>query len=99
MEQLWRNPTNWYINFEQFNNEGKKELFPKLKKFFDEKIGELTIIEMYKIQYKVNNDWRSKPLKPDVWNKLMENFTLKNFIFDMDNKPPEYFYVITKVFI
>ena len=27
-----------------------------------------------------------------LWNKLMENFTLKNFIFDMDNKPPEYFY-------
>ena len=57
MEQLWRNPTNWYINFEQFNNEGKKALFPELKKFFDEEIGKLSIINMYKIQYKVNTEW------------------------------------------
>ena len=92
MKELNRTPTNWYIDFEQFSNEGKKLLFPELKSFFEEEIASLPIIDMYKIQFKVNNEWRTKPLKPEVWNKLMENFTLNNFIFDMDEKPPEYFY-------
>lgn len=60
MEQLQRNPTNWYINFEQFNIEGKKALYPKFKKFFDEEIG------------KFNNEWCSKLLKPKLFNKLIE---------------------------
>ena len=92
MEQLWRNPLNWYTNLKQFNNDDKKTLFPKLKKFFDEEIGKLSIINIYWIQYKVSNKLHSMPLKPEVWNKLMENFRLKNFILDMDNKPPEIFY-------
>ena len=92
MENLERTPTNWEIDFERLNNNGKKKLFPLLLNFFNENIATLPIIEKYKIQYKVNGIWYSKQLNPENYNKLMNNFTEENFIFNIDQKPPEYFY-------
>ena len=92
MEQLERNPHRWTINFEELNNKGRKQLFPRLKEFFEELMENTPIIEMYKIQFKVNGEWKSKPLTPKVMNKLMENLTEQNFIFDLEDIIPDYFY-------
>ena len=92
MENLERTPTNWEIDFERLNNNGKKKLFPLLLNFFNENIATLPIIEKYKIQYKVNGIWYTKQLNPENYNRLMNNFTEENFIFNIDQKPPEYFY-------
>ena len=92
MENLERTPTNWEIDFERLNNYGRKKIFPLLLNFFNENIATLPIIEKYKIQYKVNGIWYTKQLNPENYNKLMNNFTEENFIFNIDQKPPEYFY-------
>ena len=92
MENLERTPTNWEIDFERLNNYGKKQLFPLLLNFFNENIASLPIIEKYKIQYKIDGTWYSRQLNPENYNKLMNNFTEENFIFNIDQKPPEYFY-------
>lgn len=92
MERLERTPTNWYLNFEELNNYGKKKIFPQLLEFFHEHIDTLPIIEKYKLQYKVNGAWHTLTFTPENYKKLMDNFTEENFIFDIDQKPPEYFY-------
>ena len=92
MERLELSPYNWEINFESLNNEGRRLLFPRLKEFFEDTIAKLPIIQMYKIQFNVNGTWKSLPLKPETFNKLMENFTEENFVFDLESKAPEFFY-------
>lgn len=47
---------------------------------------------MYKIKFKVGGRWITKPLTPEIFNKLMNNFTEENFVFDIDSTAPEYFY-------
>ena len=92
MNRLESNPTKWEIDFESLTNKGKKALFPKLKKFFEKFIDTLVIIKVYKIYYKVNGEWKAKELTPEVYRNLMKNFNEENFLFNIDDKPHEYFY-------
>ncbi len=92
MERLERTPTNWYLNFEELNNYGKEQIFPKLLEFFHEHIDTLPIIEKYKLKYEVNGEWKTLTFTPENYKKLMDNFTKQNFILDIDETPPEYFY-------
>ena len=92
MERLETSPFDWEINFEQLTNGGKRLLFPKLKQFMQNLKERITIIEQYKISFKVDGEWHSKGLKPELFRKLMDNLTLENLIFDIDERPPEYFY-------
>ena len=92
MENLERTPTDWELDFEQLNDYGKKQIFPQLLEFFRENIDSLPIIEKYKLQYKIDGVWHTKQLSAENYKKLMDNFTEENFIFDIDQKPPEYFY-------
>ena len=50
------------------------------------------IIKQYKLSYKVNGCWHSQPLTPEVMKKLYDDLAEANFIFDIDEKPPEYYY-------
>ena len=92
MEKLTSDPHNWTINFEELNDNGRMLLFPQLKNFFETFIAELPITGKYKVIFKVNGNYYSKPLSSAVFNKLMQNLTDKNFIFNIDDHPPEYFY-------
>ena len=92
MEQLETSPTDWTIDFEQLNQLGRELMFPLLKQFFAEHIDSLPITSKYMIRYNVNGVWRSFPFKSENYNKLMNKFNEQSFIFDMDTKPPEYFY-------
>ena len=92
MKPLNTSPTNWCIKFDGLNDECKRMLFPLLKSFWKENIETLSAKDKYKIGYKVNGQWHYRQLTPEVYNKLMENFDEKHFIFDLDDIPPEYFY-------
>ena len=92
MENLETNPTHWILSFEELTNEGRHLLFPQLKKFFEDFIDSLPITQHYNFVFNVNGQWIKKPLSPELYNQLMENFTEENLIFNLDQKPPEYFY-------
>ncbi len=91
MANLERTPSDWQIDFDLLTDEGKHLIFPLLKDFFQKTFADIKISE-YKIQYNVGGEWHSKPLTPENIDKLMNNFTEENFIFDMQRKPAEYFY-------
>lgn len=91
MEQLNTKPEKWSINFDELTNADKKLMFPMLKQFFEEKIDKLEL-NKYKISYRVGKEWHTKFLSPEVFRKIMKNFTEENFIFDIEEIPPDYFY-------
>ena len=92
MQRLKHSPTNWIINFDLLTEDGRRLLFPFLRDFLLNEIGQLIITDDYRIRYRVNNEWRTKALTPEVFNGLMESFTEEDFIFNLDSTPPEYFY-------
>ena len=92
MKKLDDSPHNWYINFEELNNNGRLLLLPRLKKFFETIIAELPITGKFKVVFKVNGNYYTKPLSPSVFKKLMDNLIEQHFIFNIDEQPPEYFY-------
>lgn len=92
MESLESTPNKWLLSFEELNNEGRHLLFPRLKQFFKDFIDPLPATEQYKFAFNVNGQWYSKPFTPELYNQLMENFHEENLIFNLDDRPPEYFY-------
>ena len=49
-------------------------------------------MDKYRIRYRVGNEWKTKALKPEVFNDLMNSFDEEDFLLDIDSTPPEYFY-------
>ena len=91
-EDLEKTPTEWYINFDVLNDYGKKLLFPILEDALDNKIAKLAMKNQYKFRFSVDGEWHTKPLTPELFSKLRENFKLQNFIFNMRSKPSSYHY-------
>ncbi len=92
MTNLYKNPDNWEINFEQLNNQGRTLLCPKLAKFFDDVVSHHEMNRQYLISYCVNRQWHTMPLIPENYNQLRQNLTRSNFIFSIDKTPAEFFY-------
>ena len=92
MQRLKHSPTNWLIDFDLLTEDGRRQFFPLLRDFLLNEIGQLIITDDYRIRYRVNNEWRTTALTPEVFDDLMESFTQEDFIFDFDSTPPEYFY-------
>ena len=92
MDYLYDEKYDWTIDFEQLFNNGKHLLLPRLKEFLKYLMDNTPIINKYKVSWKVNGEWHSKPLTPEVMNKLYNDLTEENFIFEIDETPPEYHY-------
>ena len=60
----------WLIDFEQYNNYGRKKLFPILKKWFNEVIRNISMGEKFKFSFKVKGLWRTLPFNQQLYNKL-----------------------------
>ena len=84
--------TDWEINFEPLTDYGKHLLCDYLKNFLKEKILTLDFNGKYKISFSVNGEWHSVPLNGQTFDELYNSLSEENFIFDMNKKPPEYFY-------
>ena len=66
MTELRENPHKWEIDFERLFHEGRLLLLPQLQAFFRELMDNTPIIEKYKLVYKVDGQWHSKALKPEI---------------------------------
>lgn len=93
MTELYKNPDNWEINFEQLNNQGRTLLCPKLAKFFDDVVSHHEMNRQYLISYCVHRQWHTMPLIPENYNQLRQNLTRSNFIFSIDKTPAEFFMI------
>ena len=92
IDHLLRHKTNWRIDFTKLTNVGRELIFEPLKNFFKKHILTLPIIRKYKLQFKVNGQWHTKPLDEESLNQLMRNLEEKHLLFNLDTTPAEYFY-------
>ena len=81
-EKLFNTDTKeWLIDFEQYNDYGRKKLFPILKKWFDEVISKISMGEKFKFSFKVGEQWRALPFNQELFNKLSDS--LKDGMFNI----------------
>lgn len=92
LRKLYKSPTNWQIDFDILSEHGRERIFDPLKDFFENVLSLHAASNEYKISFAVGTEWHSLPFTPQIYNKLMENFTEQNFLFHMDERPAEYFY-------
>ena len=86
------NPENWKLDLTKYNDLSRKEILNKLVDYMETVMGEMAITNRYKFTFRVNGQWYSKPLTPELWHTLLEKLKNGSLIYDIDNKPPEYFY-------
>ena len=80
---------NWEINFEDFDNNGRKQLFPILNKWLHTKIDVLPLTDHYKFSFKVGDKWHTRPFNQDVYEKLKSTFTEGSLLYEMDSYNPD----------
>lgn len=86
-------PTDWLIEFDLLNEEGKNYLLPQLQEFIEFVLSEITTTSEYRIVLNVGGEWHSFPLTPEVIDYLRNDLTEGNFLFMGSNQQaPEYFY-------
>ena len=89
-EKLFNTDTKeWLIDFEQYNDYGRKKLFPILKKWFDEVISKISMGEKFKFCFKVGEQWRALPFNQELFNKLSDSLKDGCLIYNMDKYNPE----------
>lgn len=90
-------PTNWRVNFEPLNNYGKQRLNNDLVHILQNVVApRINADDKYFFNYKVSDDkgynWVKVPLRADTFQELINRLKDGGLIFDIDNRPPEYFY-------
>ncbi len=89
MQRLYDNPTDWFVDFEQFTLRGRKLLFPRLRQFFDEAIRPLQEdMNRFVLLFQVNNTMQPKaiPLTPEHLQELVRKLTEESFVYQIDDE-------------
>ena len=72
---------NSVIDFQQLSRNDRAEAFERMKAKLEEVIGELAMTEKFLIHFRINGQWKSRTLTPQIWNKLMDSLDKQEFIY------------------
>ena len=72
---------NSVIDFQQLSRNDRSKAFERMKEKLEEVIGELAITKRFLINFRINGEWRSRTLTPQIWNKLMDSLNKQEFIY------------------
>ena len=75
---------NSIIDFQQLSTSDKEAAFQQMKEKLQKEIGELAITERFKINYRVNGNWKSRTLTPEVFNSLMNSLDEQEFVYSKE---------------
>ncbi|EAX90230.1 hypothetical protein TVAG_086030 [Trichomonas vaginalis G3] len=74
-----RNPYENVLELRDLTSTGRKTIFPLLKEWIEEYLGQTSAENKYMFCFRVNYKWHSKPLTPELFRELKEKFTYENF--------------------
>ena len=66
---------------DKLNKNDRNKAFDRIKAKLQEVIGDLAMTERLKINYRINDVWRSRTLTREIWNQLMDSFDKEEFIY------------------
>ena len=72
---------NSVIDLGSLNRNERAEVFDALKQKLEEMIGDASMENKYKINYRVNGVWKSRTLTPEVYNALMDSLDKREFVY------------------
>lgn len=72
---------NSVIDFQQLSRNDRAKAFERMKAKLEEVIGELAMTEKFLIHFRINGQWKSRTLTPQIWNKLMDSLNKQEFIY------------------
>ena len=87
---IYTNPTNWSIEFSDMSAKTREAVFDMLNSYLTYTLGEMATTNRFEFNFKVNGQWKSKPLTPELYRKLRENFTHKTFIYNAMERDTSY---------
>lgn len=87
--KMERTPTKWDINFDEFNAKSKLTILSRLKEFFNDYIANMAESKDYEFSFKVFGRWFSKPLTPELYRQLLDNFSKVTFTYEYAEPIPE----------
>ena len=77
------NPQKWVLHLKDLDEDQRKYVFDVLLDFMQNEVSKLySAYSKFRINYLVNGVWRSEPLTPEVYNKLISRFTEQSFVYD-----------------
>lgn len=77
------NPQKWTLHLKDLDEMQRKYVFDVLLDFMQNEVSKLySAFSKFRVNYLVNGVWRSEPLTPEVYNKLLEKFTEQSFVYD-----------------
>ena len=90
-------PMQWRVNFESLTNYGRAKLQDALIDLLQNIVApQINARDKYYFNYRVSDDkgtnWVKVPLKPGTFQALINRLKDGGLVFNMDDRPPEYFY-------
>ena len=72
---------NTVIDFQQLNKSDREKAFERMKTKLEDIIGELAMTKKFLINFRINGQWKSRTLTPQLWDRLMDSLDKKEFIY------------------
>ena len=69
------------IEFDKLNKNDRQRVFPLMKEKLIQLLGDASMEEKYKVNYRVNGTWRSRTLTPEVYDSLINSLDQQEFIY------------------
>lgn len=85
-DEFMRSPYENIIEFGDLSREGKKQMFPLLKEWLIDYVGNSSASNRYKFNFRICGVWHSRTLTPEVFRELKEKFTENSFIYTIDTE-------------
>ena len=89
-ESLMNDPLNGVFSFEGLTNDGRRHAFPLLKEWLTDVVGGQVLEKKYKFCFKVNGQWYSKPLTPELYDEMMSKFSEESLLYSIDKTFKDY---------
>ena len=72
---------NSVIGFQVLNRNERRIVYDDMMQRFRDVFGELPINSGYMINYRINGQWRTRPLTTEIWKRLLDSIDKDDFVY------------------
>ena len=72
------------IELESLNTKEKEIAKDRIKQKFQDEFGRLAMTEKFLIHYRIDGQWKTRTLTPEIWNELMASLDTLRFVYGFE---------------
>ena len=73
------------IDFTKLNKKERELAFDRIKDKLQHLLGDFQITDNFLIHYRINGEWKTRTLTPEIWRQLLESFDNREFIYGIED--------------